>query len=117
MLKPSRIRQSRTKSRSSNVLFNRFFKLNFIYQNVEKFNSFSFKFNVSDLNQKTFENEKKRNKIDKNNFEQQHNDFRTSNFSISYDIVINEFVAVKKTIVTIITEKICSISHKSKKTA
>ena len=27
-----------------------FFKFNFVFQNVEKFNSFSFKFNVNDLN-------------------------------------------------------------------
>ena len=45
--------------------------------------------------------EKKRNKIDKNNFVQHHDDFRTSNFSISNVIVMNKSVIVKETIVTI----------------
>ena len=36
-----------------------FFKFSFVFQNVKKFNSFNFKFNVNDLNKKTFENEKK----------------------------------------------------------
>ena len=36
-----------------------FFKFSCVFQKFEKFNLFSFKFNVNNLNMKTLENEKK----------------------------------------------------------